>query len=277
MKTQTIYNSLSLGEGPLYLKEINTILWVDINKCKVHSLKLDNNEKKEYTLSDKVGAIVPFKLPIIICCVGDSLCYLNIDSGKVEKSVKIYDNPKLRFNDGKCDKYGNLWVGTMSRNYDSKSSYRKGSLYCIKNDSVIKEYKGFSIPNGMDWIDNKFYHIDTIDKCIYRYTVENEFNLINKEEYLKIDDEPDGMCIDSENNLWVALWNRGKIIGIKDKSIIEEIRINNIHSTCIAFGDSDYSGMYISSAEDEEQKNNGSLYYLKSKYKGLAPYSYKAK
>ncbi|MBK5201669.1 MAG: SMP-30/gluconolactonase/LRE family protein [Spirochaetaceae bacterium] len=277
MKATSIYTSLRLGEGPLFIKEINTLLWVDITDCKVYSLQLETKEKKIYSLPDTVGAIVPYKLPIIICCVGDSLCYLNLETSKIEKTVKIFDNPVLRFNDGKCDKYGNLWVGTMSRAYNDKTSYKKGSLYCIKNDEIIKEYTGFSIPNGMGWIDNQFYHVDTIDKCIYRYTVKDECILINKEEYIKLKDEPDGMCIDRENNLWVALWNKGKVIAINNKNIIDEVIVDNIHSSCITFGDTNFNSIFITAAEDDEYKKNGALYMIKSKYKGLPPFSYRTK
>lgn len=277
MKVNSIYKSLKLGEGPLYIKEINTLLWVDISACKVYSLSLETKEIKIYKLPDTVGAIVPYKLPIIICCVGDSLCYLNLETSKIEKTVKIYDNSALRFNDGKCDKYGNLWVGTMNRKHKNKEPYKDGSLYCIKNDKVIKEYKGFTVPNGMGWIDNHFYHIDTTEKCIYRYTVKDECILTEKEEYLKISDSPDGMCIDSDNNLWIALWNKGKVIAIKNKEVIEEITIENIHASCIAFGDKNYNKIFITSAEDKEGMNNGSLYMIESKYTGLPPYNYVTK
>jgi sugar lactone lactonase YvrE len=270
------YTDFKLCEGPTYIKELDSLFWVDILDCKVHRYNYKTEEKMEYLLPDVVGAIVPYNSTSIVCCVGDSLCYLNVKTGKIEKTVKIYDNPLLRFNDAKCDKYGNLWAGTMCRDFSAGNPKGKGSLFCIKNDVVVKEYKDFTIPNGMDWDGNIFYHIDTYDSTIYKYIVEDEVKLTSKQEFIKMEESPDGMTLDADKNIWTALWGSGKVICIstKTKEIIEEIEVDTANSSCVSFGEKDYKTIYISSGGNDGL-SNGSLYTVRSNYSGKKANRYK--
>lgn len=276
MKATKEYSNYYLCEGPVYMEELSSLIWVDIKGCSVHLFNYITEEKKEYILPDCVGAVVPYSKTVVVCCVGDSLCYLNLESGFIDKTIKVFDNIDLRFNDAKCDKYGNLWVGTMCRDFDKNNSKGRGSLYCIKDDVVVKEYKNLTIPNGMDWDGNYFYHIDTFDSIIYRYQVEEEINLTHKEIFIKMDALPDGMCLDENNNIWTALWGSGKVVCIstKNKKIIDEILIEESNASCVSFGNKDYKTIYISSGCDERILN-GSLYKVESNYKGRKPNKYK--
>jgi sugar lactone lactonase YvrE len=151
-----------------------------------------------------------------------------------------------------------------------------GSLYCIKDDVIVNEYNNFTIPNGMDWDDNYFYHIDTFESIIYRYTVEDEINLTNKEEFIRLDASPDGMCLDVDHNIWTALWGDGKVVCIstETKMIIDEIEIDEANASCVSFGANDCKTIYISSGCDEGLLN-GSLYKTESNYKGRKVNKYK--
>jgi len=272
-----IMSGFQLGEGPVYMDKLSTLFWVDIEGKHLHTLNTETNHTNAFHYSDCVSAIMPFSETIIIALIGYHLCYVDIHSGKIERSVQIIGDPTLRFNDAKCDQYGNIWAGTMKRNHDEKAQ-GTGSLLCIKDDKIVKEYPDFTTPNGMDWIDGDFYHIDTEDKTIYRYTVENEIDLTYKETFLTIDDKPDGMTRDNQGNLYVALWGSGKIIKVatKTKEITPLITTDTIHSSCLCFGGKDLKTIFITSAEDADGLKNGALYSISSEAQGVGAYPYKS-
>lgn len=273
-----LFSNFKLAEGPVYLEETNTLVWVDIDECKLHYFNFKNNKKDSYCFESKIGCVVPFMKNIVICAVGNSLLYFDLLHKKCLKAVKIFDNDLLRFNDGKCDKYGNLWVGSMALDFDNGLSKNLGSLYCIKEDKVVAEYKNFSIPNGMCWIDNCFYHIDTKRKTLFKYDVKNQYNLINKESYLtNFEASPDGMTLDTNNNFWIALWGGNKIVcyDSKSKKKKDEIYFENKFISCPTFGNENYDYLFVTSAMDD--KYSGSIYMLKTKYRGTPPYKYNGK
>lgn len=275
MKITKLFSSFTLAEGPVYISEINTLVWVDIDEGKVHFYDEQSKIKDSFNFKEPVGCIVPYKDKIIVCAVKNTLKYFDIESKTILKSVEIFDNPKLRFNDGKCDKYGNLWIGTMAIDYKDEESKNLGSLYCIKKDKIIREYKNFSIPNGLDWFNDFFFHIDTSDNTLYKYEVKDECNLENKEAYLTdFEASPDGMTLDCDNNFWIALWGGKKVICISStsKKRIDEIYFDDIHTSCVSFGSVDYDTLYVTSAEQNTHK--GSIYKIETKYRGKSPNKY---
>jgi len=276
MKIIKLFTGFKLAEGPIYLNSLNTLVWVDIEGCKIHFYNEYTKIKDSFSFEEMVGCVLPYKGSIIVCAVGQSLVYFDLKNKEILKTVKIFDNEKLRFNDGKCDKDGNLWIGTMAKDYDDKISKNLGSLYCIKDDIVIKKYDDFSIPNGLDWIENYFFHIDTPENTVYRYEVSDGYILKNKIPFLTdFEASPDGMTIDKDNNFWIALWGGKKVVcySYKTKAKIDEIHFDDLYTSCVSFGSKNYASMFVTSAKDKNHE--GSIYKIKSKYQGKEPNTYK--
>ena len=104
----------TLGEGTLWVKEHNSIYFVDIKKKKICSLNIKNKKKKIFKVNKEIGFIAHIKDHIFILGLQGELRIQNLKSKKILKSIKIEPNLKLnRINDGKTDPAGNLWFGTM--------------------------------------------------------------------------------------------------------------------------------------------------------------------
>lgn len=276
MKIEKIATGFNLAEGPLYLEDSQTLMWVDIINKNIFSYSENTKEIKSFQFDNFVSAIVPFKENIVICTVTNYIYYFDLINFSILKKVKIFEDNRLRFNDGKCDKYGNLWVGTMAKNQESNNIKNCGSLYCIKKDQVINEFLNFTIPNGLDWKNNYFFHTETADKTIYKYEIKNEKQLLNKEPFLNnFKFYPDGMSLDSNNNLWIALWGGSKIIcvNLETKQIIDEIYFEEQNVSCLCFGGKNYKTIYVTTAKDDYHL--GSLYKIETSYMGIKPNKYK--
>ena len=158
----------TLGEGTLWVKEHNSIYFVDIKKKRICSLNIKNNKKKILKVNKEIGFIAHLEKHVFILGLQGELRIQNLKSKKILKSIKIEPNLKLnRINDGKTDPAGNLWFGTMD-NLERK--IEKGSLYKLdKNLKLSKIDKNYRITNGPAFIDKfNFYHTDSAKKIIYK-------------------------------------------------------------------------------------------------------------
>lgn len=277
---QLVFN-LHLGEGCIWDEERNKIHFVDIEGFKIYSLEVDHGEIEEYDAGDYVGCIVLDQEGSIIAAVRNKLLRIDLKSKRAETILTIDQPEYMRFNDGKCDKFGNLWVGTMAIDQSHPKAVGAGKLYCISKGKIIAEYEGFTISNGLAWSGDgeRFYHIDTKTQKIDVYEVEGPGIIKNKRTLVAIDSEegsPDGMCMDSEGRLWVAMWGGSKVNSYDSYTgeKLGEISVPSVHTSCCTFGGESLDTFYITSAKDEEG-NYGGLYEVRVPgVRGVKSYRY---
>ena len=126
------------------------------------------------------------------------------------------DLPDRRFNDGKCDPAGRLLAGSMA--YDKRPD--AGGFYRLDPDGTTTQLlDGITISNGLVWTPDggTLYYIDTPTRRIDAFDYDLATGAISyRREHLRLpDDEPgdlDGMTMDTEGGLWVALWNGYKVV-----------------------------------------------------------------
>jgi sugar lactone lactonase YvrE len=263
-----------LGEGPLWHKD--KLIFVDIlDKC---LLFYDPKYKKlrRYYVEDYISMVVPCENNYLIALKSGLKIF---DGHELEDLCELQLTSDFRFNDGKCDSSGNLWIGSMSMS--SPPDY--GKLYRIKAGEYKVMLDQVSLSNGLCWsLDNDImYHIDTLKNKINYYSLEE--NNIQYVDELKIPSEygkPDGMTIDNEGNLWVAMWNGGCVTrwDPNSKSLMEFIHLPAQNVTSVTFGGDLLDTLYITSANIETNKkypHNGKVFSVKTKYKGVPCETYK--
>ena len=242
----------TLGEGTLWVKEHNSIYFVDIKKKKICSLNIKNKKKKIFKVNKEVGFIAHIKDHIFILGLQGELRIQNLKSKKILKSIPIEPKIKLnRINDGKTDPAGNLWFGTMD-NLERK--IEKGSLYKLdKNLKLTRVDKNYRITNGPAFIDeHNFYHTDSPKKTIYKIKINKNNKIISKKIFKKLTPEegvPDGMTLDKNKNLWVAHF-RGACVSVFNSraKLIHRIQFPAKNITNCAFGGKNNQELYVSTA-----------------------------
>jgi xylono-1,5-lactonase len=269
-----------LGEGTLWVKEHNSIYFVDIKKKKFFSLNIKNNKKRVFKVNKEIGFLTHVKGYVFILGLQRELRIQNIKTKKIIKSISIEKNLKLnRINDGKTDSVGNLWFGTMD-NLERKSE--KGSLYKLDKRLVItKVDTNYRITNGPAFIDRfNFYHTDSGKKLIYKIKINKENKIINKKifkKFLSKDGSPDGMTLDKNKNLWVAHFH-GACISVFNKraSLVHSIKLPAKNITNCTFGGPNNAEVFITSAtkgmskkELKEFRYSGHLFSVKTNTKGV--------
>ena len=241
-----------LGEGTLWVKEHNSIYFVDIKKKKFFSLNIKKNKKKIFSVNKEIGFLAHIKGYVFVLGLQGELRIQNIKTKKIIKSIFIEKNLKLnRINDGKTDTVGNLWFGTMD-NLERK--IEKGSLYKLDKKLIItKVDTNYRITNGPAFIDEyNFYHTDSSKKIIYKIKINKKNKIISKKifkKFLQKEGSPDGMTIDRYKNLWVAHFH-GACISVFNKNgkLIHKINLPAKNITNCAFGGHKNNKVFISSA-----------------------------
>ena len=268
-----------LGEGTLWVKEHNSIYFVDIKKKSFYSLNTKNNKKKKYKVNKEIGFLAHIKCDIFILGLQGELRVQNIKTKKIIKSVLVEENIKLnRINDGKTDPQGNLWFGTMD-NLERK--IEKGSLYKLdKNLLLTRVDKNYRITNGPAFIDElNFYHTDSSKKIIYKIRISKKNKIINKKIFKKFsskDGSPDGMTLDNNENLWVAHFH-GACVSVFNNSakLIHRIQLPAKNITNCTFGGQKNNELFITSATKgmsnadlQKYRYSGFLFSVKTNVRG---------
>ncbi|MDC0263881.1 SMP-30/gluconolactonase/LRE family protein [Verrucomicrobia bacterium] len=251
----------TLAEGPGWDEERQAIVWVDIEKGKISRFYPSTHRNETWAISQKVGCVVRTSGGDLLAGGQEGLLKLNPDSGEVTSLQNPEpDLPVNRFNDGKCDPQGRLWAGTMSCEEEEGA----GSLYRITNEGSVKRMvESVTISNGLAWSQDgrTMYYIDTPTRHVDAFDFDPvEGEISNRRHVIEIPKDmgyPDGMTIDAEGKLWVALW-AGWGVGRWDPSTGELLAKVQLPVECVTaccFGGKDYRTLYITTASrdlDEE-------------------------
>lgn len=265
-----------LAEGPVWDESGKRIFWVDILQGEVRFFYPGSNEDRQFELGQMVGAIALRKSGGIVAALKTGFATIDIEKGTVhnisEVEGHLADN---RFNDGKCDPAGRFWAGTMSISNTAPT----GSLYVLEKDLTVNtRISGVTCSNGIAWSINHqtLYYIDSPTRNVVAY----DYNMASGEitnghVVIHIPAEggfPDGMTIDTEGMLWIALWNGWKVARYDPASgkPLYEFNLPVSQVTSCIFGGDNMDDLYITSARTglpendlKEQQLAGALFVIK--------------
>ena len=244
-----------LGEGPIWWRD--SLYWVDIDAPRLHVYTPATNEKQSFTLGEKTGTVVPRASGGFILAQESGLCTFDPATRTTQRLPWPADKRIVnRFNDGKCDPQGRFWVGTMGRDEPT------GSLYRIAADFDVTEMlTGVRISNGLCWDERqgRFYYIDSGAKAIDVFDWEPESGTIHGRRTVARLPEgetgvPDGMTIDTEGRLWVAVFGGYGVHCIDPRTgrSLEKISVPVAKTTACWFGGVNLDELYITTASVRE-------------------------
>ena len=271
-----------LGEGSLWDERRGLLYWVDICQNKVFAFDPKRSSNLAFDVGESVGTVVLTQNDKLLLALRSGFAWLDPETGRITKlSDPESDQPGNRFNDGKCDPQGRFWAGTMVE----KGPRGAGALYCLDTDlSVSKKLDGVTISNGLVWSrdSRRFYYIDTPTQQVSLFDFDPERgNIASRRVVTEIPRQvgsPDGMAIDEEEHLWIALFNGGKVIRIDPASgkIEFEVTLPAQNVTSCAFGGADLRQLFVTTARvglDSDRRKSqplaGSLFRAEVPYRGV--------
>ncbi|CAN6637643.1 hypothetical protein TRVA0_016S01816 [Trichomonascus vanleenenianus] len=251
-----------LGESPLFDPRNGFFYWVDIIGCKVHWVDYRAEDKwathKWVSTNHYIGCIALSNKPHVLaagarlgCGVVDLTAVQGTgDKVEVEYLCKVHsEEDKLRFNDGVVDPRGRFFAGSMFTFTEEPNNAGKLYRFDDNGQKAVVVLEDVPIPNGMAITpDNKhFLFTDSKRQIIFRFDYDIETGeLSNKQPFVDISaegagKEPDGMHLDTDGNLWVAVWGSRTVRKYDGKTaeLLEVIEVPAERTACPAFvGDS---------------------------------------
>jgi sugar lactone lactonase YvrE len=277
--TQVLHCQNILGEGPLWHHAEGALYWVDITGKKIHRYYPALGKTDVFETPRMVSAPGLRQSGGFVCAAEDGFHFWSPEGNRFEP---IQDPEKgkrgARFNDGKVDRAGRFWAGSMTPQGSSSALYR------LDPDlSVHRMVSEITISNGIGWSpDNQIiYYVDSNRLVIYAFDFDLKSGEISlQRDFVKFDAKsgvPDGLTVDSEGFIWCAVYDGWKVVRINpDGIIVDEIHIPVSRPSSVAFGGQHLDELYITSIaegltkeEKEKQPMAGDLFMVKPGVRGL--------
>lgn len=241
-----------LGEGPHWAVVEQILYWTDIENAVLHALSPVDGTVRQWPMPERLTCVATRARGGLVVTFASGFAFLDVATGAVTRLCSPESGmPGNRFNDGKCDRQGRFWAGTMH----NEGVERSGALYRLNPDlSCHQIHRDVGIPNSIAVSPDGgvLYFADTMSGAIYQYDLDQVTGTLGaRREFARTEAGvgPDGSTVDAEGYLWNAQWNGWRVVRYApDGRIDRVIELPVQCPTCCAFGGPDLATLYITSA-----------------------------
>lgn len=283
--SQTNYQ---LGEGPVWDERTQTVWWTDILAGNIYRSRPATDAVERFEVGSHVGTVGLCESGDLLLATARGILRFNPNSSALREIVNpLNGRSHLRFNDGKPDPSGSFYVGTMS--YEAEEG--AGAFYRMSGGGELTAVlPNVTISNGLAWnkAHTKMYYIDTPTKVVTVFDYDASTGTsTNPQPAFAIPDSaghPDGMTIDTEDELWIAHYGGSAVRRWNPESgeLMESIELPAAQITCCTFGGNNFDTLFVTSASQnlsEEELNAqplaGAVFAIKMPYQGLPAFRFK--
>lgn len=275
-----------LGEGPVWDPDRQALWWVDIFEGMVHRFDPKSGDDECYPFGEPVGAVALRAGGGLVVVLANRVITWAPGNPRGELVAQLNgDEARHRLNDARCDRQGNLWVGSVSENTQPNAA----SLYRLDTAGGMQPVlRGVTISNGLDWAPSgdQFYYIDSPTQRVDVFRCDlDTARLTDRRPAARIepsDGLPDGMTLDADGYIWVALYGGGSVRRYApDGTLDTEIKLPVSQVTSCTFGGPDLMDLYITTGRKDlpddqvrEQPLAGALFRCRPGVRGRLTQTY---
>ncbi|XP_044258190.1 regucalcin-like [Tribolium madens] len=265
---ETVTEGYTLGEGPHWDTSTQSLYFVDIFGKLIVKYTPATKKVAKVTVAPKTASfVIPVqgKKDQFVISLNNELVIISWDGGSdkigIVENLATIDN---NFNDAKCDPKGRLWAGsqTLDEN-DFMKSEPLGHLYSLDSNKQFKKcLDKIRIANGLAFNEKlkKMYYIDSLIGTIDQFDFDVNTGKISNRKVLftlKKNNVPgiaDGMTIDTDGNLWVAIFGGSRVLkidGNNSETLLETINMPAEQVTSVTFGGPKLDELFVTTARFE--------------------------
>ena len=272
------------GESPIWCPKSQQLYWVDIRGKLIQVLRPADGSYRSFALPDWVTSLSTRAGGGLVLTMRKTFAFYDPDTGVLEPLANPEpDRPENRFNDGKCDRQGRLWAGTMHAEDWHKPT---GALYRFEpNQRITSMQDHVKCSNGTGWSPDgrTMYYTDSFRYSIFAFDFDPAAgDITNRRPFVTLDPAgpgfPDGLTVDSEGFVWSAQPVFGRIVRYDPAGKMERIIALPVsRGLSVTFGGTDFRTLYIptatetlTEAEVAEEPLAGSLLACEPGVQGIA-------
>jgi sugar lactone lactonase YvrE len=252
-----------LGESPLWHPVEQVLYYCDIPGRTLNRFDPRMGDLKHWSFDTNVGCCAPMLDGALLLAMRDGLWRFNTQSGDRTRLIDAPYNPAFeRFNDGKCDPQGRLWVGTIYEPRDPALA----ALYCYTQGALTKKADGITVSNGLAWSPHgrTMYWSDTKAHSVYAFDFDPATGDLHQRRTFAsfapkvagapldtYGGRPDGAAVDVEGCYWVAMFEGQRVLRLSPQGeVLREVRLPVRCPTMPCFGGADLKTLYITTASE---------------------------
>jgi sugar lactone lactonase YvrE len=240
------------GEGPVWSERWGGLRWVDMLAGDVLSLADDGTIDRRHV--DNVAAVLrPRRQGGAVIGVERGFALEEAD-GTLTHLGELWSDTNVRMNEGGCDPDGRFYCGSMA--YDERPG--AGALYRLDPDgSVHVVLENVTISNGLEWSPDgsRAYYNDSPTQRIDVFDYDSESGLSGRRPFAEVPAEagaPDGLTVDEEGGVWVALYGGGSVRRYTPEGMLDEvIEVPAKQVTACTFGGSGLDQLFITTSRED--------------------------
>ena len=254
----SIPSGCTLGEGPVWDDRLQCLWWTDIQEYRLHVWDWETKVTRSFVCPERLGSFGLTSDPArLVCAFASGFALFEPAAGQVQWIARPEaDYRGIRFNDGKVDRQGNFWAGSMVENVELAGA-DLGSLYRLAADgSFSRHVDGLSISNSIAWSasGDLLWLADSTQQQIWQYAVDSiDQKLGLRRDFVRTQGKssPDGSDVDAEGCLWNAEWGGSSVVRYQaDGSVSLRLPVPVTQPTCVAFGGPDLDHLFVTSARE---------------------------
>jgi sugar lactone lactonase YvrE len=272
----------TLAEGPVWDPSRRRVLWVDIPEGLVLVGRLQDGQldiEARHAFQSFVGATAVAGDGSVLVAETRTLTRVASDGTRTSTGPIGAVGPRDRFNDGLCDARGRFVVGTLSLTGDHHSQ----RLLQVGAEATVLD-DGLGLSNGLAFSPDgaTLYSVDSMPGTVWRRDYDHDTGRTGTRSLLidLHDCTPDGLTVDIDGQLWLAVWGRGEVRCYSPEgALLDTIRVPAPHTSSVAFVGDDLDQLVITTARDEltdvqlrEFPLSGSLFLAEPGVRGIAPH-----
>ena len=268
------------GEGPVWYAGWPGLRWVDMLAGDVLELDPATHAVSRHHVGTVAAALRPRTDGGVVLALERGFALADADLANVRSLGELWTGADVRMNDGGCDPGGRFYCGSMA--YDERPG--AGALYRLDRDgSVTTVLTGVTISNGLAWSPDggTAYYVDTPTHRVDAFDYDPRRGLTDRRTLVEIPEEdgsPDGMTVDADGRLWIALWGGAAVRCYSSKGEFEEhVPLPVSQVTACTFGGPELADLYITTSQQGvREQEAGAVFRHRPGVRGLPVLTYSA-
>ena len=275
-----------LGESILWDERARCVWWTDIQGRQLYRYQPSDSELQRFAVPERLASFgMVADGEHLVCAFESGIALFEPQTGNVRWLYRPEANfSGTRFNDGRVDRSGRFWAGTMVEGgaFDADGQPAKASLYRVSDNAQERLFGGVEISNSICFsLDGvTMYFADSPGGKILAFDLDPETASVGESRIfaeMQGPGVPDGSIVDAEGYLWNAQWGGSKIVRYTPQGEpAAELELPVSQPTCLCFGGEDLDYIYVSTATENldadtlnREPDAGNVLVYRTVFKGV--------